>query len=195
MQLHENIYRLRTARNMSQGDLAEALEVSRQSVSKWETGAAVPELDKLDKMAQLFGVTLDQLVHGIPSADTPESDDTKPAISFTNNDLISFGLLFIGIIFPLLVFFVSDIRMNIVLEIVFLFATPPLVTLAASFLSTNNKLIRRIYLVYDIIISAVCFLALLGNPIIALIPWVINTSLISYWCGKVVTSRDQTGKN
>ena len=38
MNLGETIYRLRTERNMSQGDLAEALEVSRQSISKWETG-------------------------------------------------------------------------------------------------------------------------------------------------------------
>lgn len=38
MRLEENIYRLRTERGMSQAELAEALEVSRQSVSKWETG-------------------------------------------------------------------------------------------------------------------------------------------------------------
>lgn len=64
MSLAENIYHYRTERNMSQLDLADALEVSRQSVSKWETGAAVPELDKLVKMAKLFGVTLDELVSG-----------------------------------------------------------------------------------------------------------------------------------
>jgi len=64
MNLGENIYRLRTVKNMSQGDLADALEVSRQSVSKWENNSAVPELDKLVKMAALFGVTLDTLVSG-----------------------------------------------------------------------------------------------------------------------------------
>lgn len=40
MRLEENIYRLRTERGMSQAELAEALEVSRQSVSKWETGVS-----------------------------------------------------------------------------------------------------------------------------------------------------------
>lgn len=64
LHLGENICRLRTARNMSQGDLAEALDVSRQSISKWETGGAVPELDKLMKLSALFGVTLDELVTG-----------------------------------------------------------------------------------------------------------------------------------
>lgn len=69
MNLAENIYRLRTQRNLSQGDLANALEVSRQSVSKWENNSAVPELEKLMKMAEIFGATLDELVTGIP----PES--------------------------------------------------------------------------------------------------------------------------
>ena len=64
MSLGENIYRLRTAKNMSQGDLADALGVSRQSISKWETDGATPELDKLVKLAGLFGVTLDELVTG-----------------------------------------------------------------------------------------------------------------------------------
>ena len=40
MALNETIYRLRTEKGMSQGDLADALEVSRQSVSKWETGVS-----------------------------------------------------------------------------------------------------------------------------------------------------------
>jgi len=62
MRLGETIYRLRTAVNLSQGDLADALNVSRQSVSKWENDTAVPELEKLVKMSQLFGVTLDELV-------------------------------------------------------------------------------------------------------------------------------------
>lgn len=71
MNLGENICRLRSARGMSQGDLAEALDVSRQSISKWETGGAVPELDKLMKLSSLFGVTLDQLVTG-EEPKTPE---------------------------------------------------------------------------------------------------------------------------
>ena len=72
MSLAENIYRFRTEQNMSQLDLADALEVSRQSVSKWETGAAVPELDKLIKMSDLFSVSLDALVgRSSPEPDAP----------------------------------------------------------------------------------------------------------------------------
>ena len=74
MRLAETIYSLRTQKGMSQGDLADALEVSRQSVSKWETGGATPDLDKLMKMSVLFGVTLDELVTGVtpPTTEYPQ---------------------------------------------------------------------------------------------------------------------------
>ena len=71
MNLGEKIYVLRTRKNLSQGDLANALDVSRQSVSKWETNSSVPELDKLVKLSELFEVSLDELVRD-KSPETPE---------------------------------------------------------------------------------------------------------------------------
>lgn len=62
MNLGEKIYKLRVEKNLSQADLAEALEVSRQSISKWETGSSVPELDKMVKLSEIFQVSLDELV-------------------------------------------------------------------------------------------------------------------------------------
>lgn len=62
MKLNEKIISLRNKYQMSQGDLAEKLNVSRQSVSKWETGASIPDLDKLIAMSELFQVTMDELV-------------------------------------------------------------------------------------------------------------------------------------
>ena len=64
MTLGESITRLRTQKGWSQGDLADALDVSRQSISKWETDTSVPELEKLIRLSELFGVTLDALVRG-----------------------------------------------------------------------------------------------------------------------------------
>ena len=64
MSLGENIARLRARKNWSQEELARALDVSRQSVSKWETNASVPDLDKLVKLGEAFGVSLDELVQG-----------------------------------------------------------------------------------------------------------------------------------
>ena len=72
MALSETIYRLRTEHGLSQGDLAAELDVSRQSISKWETGSSVPELDKLVAMSRLFGVTLDELVLGGAQTDGAE---------------------------------------------------------------------------------------------------------------------------
>ncbi len=64
MTLGENLVRLRTAMGLSQEALADQLGVSRQSVSKWETDASVPELDKLIRLGEVFGVSLDELVKG-----------------------------------------------------------------------------------------------------------------------------------
>lgn len=75
MTLGETIKQYRAEKGMSQGDLADALDVSRQSVSKWENDLAVPELDKLVKLSEIFGVTLDELVKGKPPAqESPASE-------------------------------------------------------------------------------------------------------------------------
>lgn len=86
MTLGSHIATLRAAQGLSQAELAELLEVSRQSVSKWETDASVPELDKLLRLAQVFGITLDQLVKGdgsvsaapMESVQSPEPDSGAP---------------------------------------------------------------------------------------------------------------------
>ena len=61
MSIGNNIYKPRTSKYLSQGELADLLDVSRQSVSKWETDAAVPDLDKLMKLCDEFGVSLDEI--------------------------------------------------------------------------------------------------------------------------------------
>lgn len=62
LSLSSNISRLRKERSMTQEQLAEALGVTFASVSKWERGAATPELNLIAEMADLFGVSLDALV-------------------------------------------------------------------------------------------------------------------------------------
>ena len=100
MNLGETIYRLRTQKNMSQGDLANALDVSRQSVSKWETGNAVPDLEKLIKMSKLFAVTLDQLV-GAESIQTevpPSAPEHPPAHPVKLRELFGILMLSFGVV-------------------------------------------------------------------------------------------------
>lgn len=79
MTLGQTIQRLRREKNLLQDDLADLLGVSRQSVSKWETDTAVPELDRLLQLSELFGVTLDELVRG--EAPPPPEPPPAPAVA------------------------------------------------------------------------------------------------------------------
>ena len=76
MPLADKIIELRKKQGWSQIDLADRLDVSRQSVSKWEMAQAVPELDKIIKMSELFAVTTDYLLKD--DAPTPEQTDAPP---------------------------------------------------------------------------------------------------------------------
>lgn len=122
MNLGENIYRLRTERNLSQGDFADALEVSRQSVSKWENNSAVPELEKLMKMAELFGITLDELVTGAtkeePVAPPPqETPGPQAKRMLTTQQIIGIVLLGFGglcfIVFTVVGIFTGNLLLDL----------------------------------------------------------------------------------
>lgn len=84
MTLGQRICMYRTRQQLSQAVLAEQLEVSRQSVSKWETDASVPELDKLIRMSELFDVSLEELIKGQPaklSSNEPRKEVVSEKIS------------------------------------------------------------------------------------------------------------------
>ena len=74
MNLSEKILYCRKRAGMSQLDLSDALGVSRQAVSKWETGESNPDVTKLPQMAALFGVTTDYLL-----SDEPVEKNAEPA--------------------------------------------------------------------------------------------------------------------
>jgi len=62
MSIEESIYKLRKKNNLSQGELASKMDVSRQSISKWETGQSVPDLKNIIKLSEIFNVTVDEIV-------------------------------------------------------------------------------------------------------------------------------------
>ena len=64
MSFSENLQTLRKTNGISQEQLAERLDVSRQAVSKWETDGGYPEMDKIVRLCDLFGVTMDELIKG-----------------------------------------------------------------------------------------------------------------------------------
>lgn len=127
MALSETIYRLRTEHGLSQGDLAAELDVSRQSISKWETGSSVPELDKLVAMSRLFGVTLDELVLGEAQSDGAEGveapePEAKPAERGRSliQTVVGAVLLAVGALAFILVTLLGGVLTGLVLALPFL---------------------------------------------------------------------------
>ena len=62
----DNLVQLRKILQMTQEDIAEKVGVTRQSVAKWEAGESVPDLDKCKQLADIFGVSLDDLANYEP---------------------------------------------------------------------------------------------------------------------------------
>lgn len=92
MSLGENLQFLRKNAGVTQEELAEKLEVSRQSVSKWEADASFPEMDKIIALCDMFGCTMDTLVKG--NAEKEVREDTAGYDSHMNRfaKLISAGV-------------------------------------------------------------------------------------------------------
>lgn len=100
MTLGEKIYELRTQHNLSQGDLANELNVSRQSISKWENDNSTPDLEKIVKLAEIFNISLDELIKNeekeesvVNPSEQNTATQTKP-----REKKIGKGLLIAGVI-------------------------------------------------------------------------------------------------
>ena len=89
MMLSDKIIRLRKANGWSQEDLAERLNVSRQSISRWEGATAQPDATNILQLSKLFGVTTDYLLN-----DEYESDNDLPKVKQLNNDGIHQIMIF-----------------------------------------------------------------------------------------------------
>lgn len=74
MEFHKKLYELRKKSGISQEELADKLNVSRQTVSKWEMGDSTPDMEKLRGLSDYFQVSLDELVMG------KEPVDVKPEV-------------------------------------------------------------------------------------------------------------------
>ena len=83
MELYEKLYELRRASGMSQEELAEKLGVSRQAVSKWESGATQPELPKLIELSKIYQVSVDAL---LSLEHAKEQQDRSPAAEGASQD-------------------------------------------------------------------------------------------------------------
>ena len=64
MEIGQSIYKIRNNAKLTQDQFAEIFDVSQQSVQKWESGSAVPDIEKIVKIAKYFDVSLDSFVMG-----------------------------------------------------------------------------------------------------------------------------------
>ena len=180
MSLGENIYKLRTGKRLSQEDFAAAMEVSRQSVSKWENDMAVPELEKLIKMAKLFEVSLDELVGNTtpaPKLEPKQESVPAPAPGITTGDIISIVLLFLTVIIPPVTFFLDAGLFMLALLII-----PPLFTWIASFCSPTSQTLFNIYGIFNAILMI--FAAMLCGPF-PLLPVLPYIGVMLHWLLKL----------
>lgn len=84
MNFQNKIYELRKEKNMSQENLADKLNVSRQAIAKWENGESLPDIDNLIAISNLFNISIDRLV---------KNDNCMTNITMDNinqNELIEF---------------------------------------------------------------------------------------------------------
>ncbi|WP_332236998.1 helix-turn-helix domain-containing protein [Sporolactobacillus sp. KGMB 08714] len=81
MELSKRIKSEREKQRISQDRLAEQLHVSRQAVSKWETGQSYPDLEKLVQLSEIFKITLDELVKGDKNLEKKLIKDGKNKMS------------------------------------------------------------------------------------------------------------------
>ena len=79
MDVAERLAALRKRVGLSQGDVAERLNVSRQAVSRWETGFTVPSTDNLSRLGRLYGVTLDELLSYSAALPPEKPQEEAPA--------------------------------------------------------------------------------------------------------------------
>ena len=107
MTLGERIAYYRGKLGLSQGELAEQLGVSRQAVSKWETDAGLPDLERLIALSRLYHITLDELVKGESPEEIPVDAVIAKPVAPSGQKTIGYILLGVGLLCAVLALFLN----------------------------------------------------------------------------------------
>lgn len=156
MTIGEKIYELRKLKGLSQEELAEKLNVSRQSVSLWETNQTVPQIDYLMELSKIFNVSLDELCGNgnIEKTEQPSETVIEPIYETTfefTKDKISEIIIAVQR-FPRIVLLISTNLMFICFMIIFKGMFPAVlffdiltnIILVTYFLRTNKNTIKEL---------------------------------------------------
>ena len=96
MTIGERLLNLRKQKNLSQEELANILDVSRQTVSKWETDQSTPDFDKIVPLCNYFGITTDELLTGKENLVEGNKDDSRKR--FARNVAIAVGMYIMSVV-------------------------------------------------------------------------------------------------
>lgn len=87
MNFNEKLINLRKSKGLSQEEMGEQLQVSRQTISKWETGQSYPDFQRLVLLSDYFGLMLDELVKDIEVEDVREKNVSSEQLSSIYRDV------------------------------------------------------------------------------------------------------------
>jgi transcriptional regulator with XRE-family HTH domain len=104
MKIGDKIYKLRKENNLSQEELANKLNVSRQTVSKWELGDSCPDFDKIVPLCDIFNISTEELLRG---KDVDKTDSKKEVVNSNNNQVVKSIISIISIITTIIYLYVS----------------------------------------------------------------------------------------
>ena len=85
MTIGEKLLNLRKQKNLSQEEVANCLNVSRQTISKWETDQSTPDLDKIGPLCELFGISADELIIGKSTTKSESVNEQENKNQFVDN--------------------------------------------------------------------------------------------------------------
>lgn len=80
MNIGEKLFELRKAKNLSQEEVADKLNVTRQTVSKWETNQSTPDFDKIIPICELFEISTDELLKGTKTENIQEKGEKEETV-------------------------------------------------------------------------------------------------------------------
>jgi len=138
MKLSDKIVGLRKSNGMSQEDLAEKLDVSRQAISRWESGAAMPDANNILQLSKLFDVTTDYLLN-----DDYQSDNDLPKIKEVQNDNLGQIMIYL-VTLEVMILLMQFMTMFILQNVFFAFLSfLPFVAAIGGVLYADQKKISR----------------------------------------------------
>lgn len=160
MNINERLLKLRKEKGYSQEELANLLNVSRQTISKWETGESNPDFDKIEPLCNLYGISADELIRGITAETLKETkeinevktEDLDEEINTSINSLtkpvkkyealvvsISIFLYFISVVWIIFIESLNVMSEELMISIFLVIAAIPTCLLTYYYISVGNQ--------------------------------------------------------